>query len=75
MYIYSKISRFNKYSMVRKQRKLSTETRKKISDSLKGKVKTEEQRIKISESMKKYWSTIPYENNEDNMEEYGKEIN
>lgn len=60
--------------MIRKQRKLSEETRKKISISMQGKKKTQEQRNKISESMKKYWSTIPYENNEDNAEEDGQKI-
>ena len=61
--------------MVRKQRKLSEETRKKISLALKGRKKSETQKDNISKSMKKYWSTIPYENNEDNTEEYAKEIN
>lgn len=42
-------------------RRMSEETKKKISTSMKGKVKTEEHRKLISEAMKKYWETIPYE--------------
>lgn len=60
--------------MTRKQRKLSDETKKKISSSLKGKKMTDEHKIKISESMKKYWESIPYENNEKNMEADGSKI-
>ena len=53
----------------RTQRKLSAETREKISQSMLGKKHSEETKRKMSESMKKYWSTIPYENNEENTEE------
>lgn len=61
--------------MTRKQRKLSEETRKKISAALKGRTMSEEHKKGISESMKKYWESIPYENNESNTEGDGKEIN
>jgi len=61
--------------MTRKQRKLSEETRKKISNALKGKTKSEEHKNNIGKSMKKYWETIPYENNESNMEDNGQETN
>ena len=47
--------------MVRTKRKLSEETKKKISQKMKGVKKSEETRNKISESMKRYWETIPYE--------------
>ena len=57
--------------MVRRQRKLSEETRKKISAALKGRVISQEHKKNISNSMKKYWESIPYENNENNMEENG----
>lgn len=52
---------------MRKQRKLSEETKQKISASMKNKKKTESHRKALSESMKKYWETIPYEceNNEE----------
>lgn len=59
----------------RLQRKLSEETKKKISSALKGRQMSDIQKENISKSMKKYWSTIPYENNEDNTEEYEQEIN
>ena len=60
--------------MKRKQRKLSDEIKEKISKALKGKKMTDEHKSKISESMKKYWESIPYENNESNMEEDGKAV-
>ena len=47
--------------MKRTTRKLSLETKKKISDSMKGKKKSDETKRKMSESMKKYWETIPIE--------------
>ena len=46
---------------MRKQRKLSDEVKKKISESMKGKKHSEETKNKISEKMKDYWKTIPYE--------------
>ena len=59
----------------RLQRKLSEETRKKISSALSGRKMSDTQKENISKSMKKYWESIPYENNESNMEEDGQEIN
>lgn len=47
--------------MKRTTRKLSEETKKKISQAMKGKGKSEETKRKMSESMKKYWATIPAE--------------
>lgn len=46
---------------MRKQRKLSEEVKKKISESMKGKKHSEKTKNKISEKMKEYWKTIPYE--------------
>ena len=45
--------------MVRKTRKMSEETKRKISQKMKGIKKTEETKNKISESMKRYWETVP----------------
>ena len=45
--------------MVRKTRKMSEETKRKISQKMKGIKKTEETKNKISKSMKRYWETIP----------------
>ena len=59
----------------RLQRKLSEETRKKISSALSGRKMSDIQKENISKSMKKYWESIPYENNESNTEDDGKEIN
>lgn len=50
------------------QRKLSEETRKKISFALSGRKMSDTQKENISKSMKKYWESIPYENNESNAE-------
>ena len=47
--------------MKRVTRKLSEETKKKISEAMKGKKKSDETRKKMSESMKKYLETIPSE--------------
>ena len=43
----------------RKTRKLSEETKKKISKSMTGRKLSEETKKKISKSMKTYWDTIP----------------
>lgn len=59
----------------RLQRKLSEETRKKISSALKGKKMSDTHKENISKSMKKYWESIPYENNESNTEDNGQEVN
>lgn len=47
--------------MKRISRKLSEETKQKISESMRGKKKSKETRKKMSEAMKKYWETIPNE--------------
>ena len=49
---------------MRKERKLSEETKRKISESMKGRKRTDEERKKISDGMKRYWDNIPYENKE-----------
>ena len=56
---------------MRKERKLKQETRKKISEAMRGRKQTVSTRLKISEAMKKYWERIPYEenNNVENKEE------
>lgn len=56
---------------MRKERKLKQETRKKISEAMRGRKQTASTRLKISETMKKYWEGIPYEenNNLENKEE------
>lgn len=48
---------------MRKERKLKQETRKKISESMRGRKQTASTREKISQSMKEYWARIPYEEN------------
>ena len=50
---------------MRKQRKLSEETKKKMSEVKKGRKLSEETKKRISKSMVKYWENIPYENNVD----------
>lgn len=50
--------------MKRIVRNLSPTTKEKISNSMKDKAKSEETRKKISDAMKKYWSTIPTANPE-----------
>lgn len=45
--------------MERKVRNLSKEHKMKIAKSMTGKKHSEESRKKMSESMKRYWSTIP----------------
>ena len=47
---------------MRKERKLSEETKRKISESMKGRKRTEDEKKKISDGMKRYWNNIPYEN-------------
>lgn len=48
--------------MVRKYRNLTEEHKRKIALGNKGKKRSDEARNKISESLKKYWNGIPYEN-------------
>jgi len=50
--------------MRRTCRKLSEETKLKISMSMKGRVKTEKHKEALSRSLKTYWATIPKENND-----------
>ncbi len=50
--------------MKRINRKLSNETKQKISDSMIGKRKSKKHRKAISRGMKAYWATIPNEENE-----------
>lgn len=50
--------------MKRTTRNLSPITKNKISNSMKNKAKSEETRKKISDGLKKYWSTIPTVNPE-----------
>ena len=47
---------------MRKERKLSEETKRKISESMKGRKRSDEERKKISDGMKRYWESIPFEN-------------
>lgn len=47
---------------MRKERKLSEETKRKISETMKGRKRSDEERKKISDGMKRYWESIPYEN-------------
>ena len=47
--------------MTRITRKVSEETKRKISNSMKGRKRTDKERQKISEGMKRYWETIPTE--------------
>ena len=51
--------------MKRTTRQRSKETKQKISAALKGRPKTEKHREAISIALKKYWATIPNENNND----------
>lgn len=50
--------------MKRTTRNLSSNTKNKISSSMKNRAKSQETRKKISDSMKQYWSTIPTANPE-----------
>ena len=48
--------------MRRTSRKLSEETKKKISMALKGKAKSESHRKALAVALVQYWATIPEEN-------------
>ncbi len=50
--------------MKRTTRNLSSITKEKISSSMKNRAKSQETRKRISDAMKKYWSTIPTANPE-----------
>lgn len=47
---------------MRTQRKLSDETKKKISAALRGRNKSQEHREALSKALKNYWDSIPYQN-------------
>ena len=49
--------------MKRINRTLKEETKQKISTSMKGKRKTEQHKKAISNTLKKYWESIPKDNN------------
>lgn len=51
----------------RKYRELEERTKRKISQSLKNKPKSEEHKRAISESMKEYWKTIPNKQKQENV--------
>ena len=51
--------------MKRITRQRSEETKQKISVSLRGKAKTEQHKRAISKALKKYWASIPNDNNND----------
>ena len=58
---------------MRLQRQLSAETRKKISEAMKGRPKSDRHKAAISRGMLHYWAQIPYlkettENNNENVE-------
>lgn len=56
---------------MRKARSMSAETKRKISEALKGQSKSEKHKQAISEGLKRYWATIPSENNDFNNDEDG----
>ena len=56
---------------MRKQRKLTEETKRKISNALQGRKKSPKHREALSESLRKYWESIPFENNDLTIEENG----
>lgn len=47
----------------RKYRQLDDETKKKISNTMRGRRKTDSHKAAISDGMKAYWRTIPSKNN------------
>jgi len=49
----------------RRYRNVSAETKQKISNTMKGRVMSPETKRRISQSMLKYWQTIPYSPFED----------
>lgn len=50
--------------MSRKYRDLSTETKLRISQAMRGKQKTDAHKHAISVALKEYWRNIPYKNND-----------
>lgn len=57
MRIIIKIKKYGK--MKRKVRNLTKEHKEKIAISMRGKKHSEESKRKMSESMKRYWASIP----------------
>ena len=52
--------------MKRLYRNLEDDTKKRISQSLRGRSHSETHKQAISDAMKAYWSTIPYRDKENN---------
>lgn len=48
---------------MRIERKLTDETKKKISEALRGRKKSQTHREALSKALKNYWDSIPFENN------------
>lgn len=64
---------------MRQYRDLDDEVKQKISTSSKGKSKSYDHKLHISQAMKKYWDTIPYKdgrktNNDQNQGTYENKI-
>ena len=51
-------------------RELDAETKQKISVSSKGKAKTSSHKERISQAMKRYWSTVPSKPKPTTMDDY-----
>lgn len=56
---------------MRNQRKLTEETKRKISVALSGRKKSQKHREALSELLRKYWESIPFENNDINFNNDG----
>lgn len=54
----------------RQYRELSDETKQKISNSSKGKSKSFAHREHLSQSLQRYWETIPHKPQETTMDEF-----
>lgn len=54
----------------RQWRELSPEVKQKISTSTKGKKKSEQHKIRLSQSLQRYWETIPHKPQETTMDEF-----
>ena len=52
--------------MQRQYRNLRDDTKKRISQSLRGRTFSDSHKQAISDAMKAYWSTIPYKDEENN---------
>lgn len=58
--------------MKRTFRNLRADTKMRISQSLKGRTMTDSHREAISDAMKAYWATIPYNTDDENNESTNK---